>query len=97
MPLYITLLNYTEQGVKTLREAPQRVAAARQAVEKAGGKLHSYHLTMGQHDAVVIAEAPSDEAYATLILSIAAQGNIRSTTLKAFTEEESFRIFDNLP
>ena len=50
----------------------------------------------GAGDAVLTIEAPNDEAYATLILNIAAQGNIRTTTLKAFSEEESFRIFGNL-
>ena len=96
MPLYITLINYTEQGVRNAKGIPERVAAARQAVERAGGRLHQYHLTLGQYDAMVVSEAPDDEAYATLILNIAAQGNIRTTTLKGFSEEESFRIFSNL-
>ena len=96
MPVYITLLNYTDQGLRNMKGAPERVAAARQAMERVGGRMHSYHLTLGQYDAVVISEAPNDETYATLILNIAAQGNISTTTLKAFTEEESTRIFNNL-
>ena len=52
---------------------------------------------MGQYDAVAISEAPNDATYASIMLTIAAQGNIRTTTLKGFTEEESFRILDNLP
>ena len=50
----------------------------------------------GEYDAVVTIEAPDDETYATFVLNIAAQGNIRTTTLKAFSEEESFRILGNL-
>ncbi len=97
MPQYITLINYTDQGIKDVKSIPNRVTAARQAIQGAGGKLLSYHLTLGQHDGVVISEVPNDESYATLILAIAGQGNIRTTTLKAFTEEEASRIVGNIP
>ncbi len=96
MALYITLLNYTDQGIKSMKGVPERVLAARQALENMGGRLHGYRLTLGEYDAVVTVEAPDDEAYATLMLNIAAQGNIRTTTLKGFSEEESFRILGNL-
>ena len=96
MPTYIALLNYTDQGIKTMQGAPERVIAVREALEKIGGRLHGYRLTLGAYDAVVTVEAPDDEAYAKFALNIAAQGNARTTTLKAFTEEESFRIFGNL-
>ncbi len=96
MPTYITLFNYTDQGAKTMKGAPERVLAARQLLEGKGGRLHGYRLTLGEYDAVVTVEAPDDETYATLMLGIAAQGNIRTTTLKAFSEEESFRILGNL-
>ena len=96
MATYITLLNWTEQGIKNAKGIPERVRAARQTVENMGGRFHNYRLTLGQYDAVVTVELPDDEAYATLILNIAAQGNIRTTTLKAFSEDESFRILGNL-
>ena len=96
MPTYITLLNYTDQGIKNMKTVPERVLAARQALENMGGRLHGYRLTLGEYDAVVTVDAPDDEAYATFVLNIAAQGNIRTTTLKAFSEEESFRILGNL-
>ena len=97
MATYITLLNWTEQGVKNVKGIPERVLAARQALENIGGRLlHGYRLTLEAYDAVVTVEAPDDEAYAKFALNIAAQGNARTTTLKAFTEEESFRIFGNL-
>ena len=97
MPMYFTLINYTDQGLKNMKDTPARIASARQAVEGAGGKLISYHLTLGQYDAIVVSEAPSDALYASVVLILGAQGNIRTTTIKAFTEEESFRIFSNLP
>ena len=96
MPTYIALINYTDQGTKTMKGAQERVLAARQLLESKGGRLHGYRLTLGEYDAVVTVEAPDDETYATLMLDIAAQGNIRTTTLKAFSEEESFRILGNL-
>ena len=96
MPTYISLLNYTEQGIKNIKDSPKRGAAARQAVEAAGGKWLGFYLTMGQYDAVVITEAPNDEAYATLILSIGSLGNVRTTTLKAFDEDEFRRIIGNI-
>ena len=79
-----------------MKGTPERVLAARQALEAIGGRLHGYRLTLGEYDAVLTIEAPDDEAYATFILNLAMQGNIRTTTLKAFSEEESFRIFGNL-
>jgi len=90
------LLKYTDQGVKNAKGIPERVLASRQALANMGGRLHGYRLTLGEYDAVVTIEAPDDEAYATYMLNLAAQGNVRTTTLKAFTEEESFRIFGNL-
>jgi uncharacterized protein with GYD domain len=96
MATYIALLNYTDQGIKTIAGAPERVIAVRKVLEDLGGRLHGYRLTLGEYDAVVTIEAPDDETYATFVLKIAAQGNLRTTTLKAFSEEETFRILGNL-
>ena len=96
MPTYIALLNYTDQGAKNMKGAEERVKAAKQALENMGGRLHAYRLTLGEYDAVVTIDAPDDEAYATFALNIAAQGNLRTTTLKAFSEEESFRILGKI-
>jgi uncharacterized protein with GYD domain len=97
MPLYITLLNYTEQGIKDIKNAPRRVASARRDIEAAGGKIHAFYLTMGQYDAVTVIEASSDEAAAANALAVGAQGNVRTTTMRAFTEEEMAAIIGNLP
>ncbi len=96
MATYITLINYTDQGAKNMKAVPERVLRARQALENMGGRVHGYRLTLGEYDAVVTIDAPDDETYATFALNLAAQGNVRTTTLKAFSEEESFRIFGNL-
>ena len=96
MATYIALLKLTDQGVKNAKGIPERVLAARKAVEEMGGRVHAYRLTLGEYDAVLTIEVPDDEAYATWTLNLAAQGNVRTTTLKAFSEEESFRIIGNL-
>jgi len=88
MPTYITLVNWTDQGIREVKESPQRLAGAKKAVEAAGGKWTGFYLTMGRYDMVVISEAPSDEAAVTAILSIASRGSIRSETLRAFPEDE---------
>jgi len=97
MPHYILLLNWTDQGVRNIKSAPQRIAAARKATEAAGGKWHGYYLTMGQYDGITIVEAPNDEALAATVLSLASQGNVRTTTLKAFPEEQAVKIINNVP
>lgn len=97
MASYIILGRYTEQGVRNIKEGPQRVEAARRAIEAAGGKMSAYYLTLGQYDFVVVAEGPDDETVARVLLAIASAGNIKTETLRAFTEEEFRRIVAGLP
>jgi uncharacterized protein with GYD domain len=97
MPTYITLLSYTQQGVANIKEGPSRLDRAKEAVKAAGGEIKAFYLTMGRYDAVVISEAPSDEAYATTILAIAAQGAVRTETLRAFPEDEYRKIIAAMP
>ena len=96
MPTYVILGNYTDQGIRNIRESPQRLDAARQAIEAVGGSIQ-WFLTMGQYDFVIIGEAPSDEVYAAIVLAVGSQGNIRTTSLKAFPEPEYRRIIQGLP
>lgn len=88
MPLYITLMKLTEQGAKNIKDAPERAKQGIKAFEEMGGKVLGFCLTMGEYDYVSIGEAPSDEAFATFILGLGALGNVRTTTLKAFTTKE---------
>lgn len=97
MPSYLSLVNWTEQGVRNIKESPQRLDAVKQAVQAAGGRLIFFYMTMGEYDIATLFEAPDDETMARVLLSIAAQGNVRSKTLKAFTEEEYRRIIGALP
>jgi uncharacterized protein with GYD domain len=92
MPTYVVLNNWTDQGIRTIKESPRRLAATKKAIEAAGGKVLGFYLTMGKYDSVLIVEAPSDEVAATLALSAGSQGSIRTETLKAFSEAEYRRI-----
>ena len=94
MPTYISLLRFTQQGVEKIQESPARLERAKAKVKAAGGELKAFYLTMGQYDAVVIAEAPSDEVYAATMLAIGAAGAVRTETLRAFTEEEYRKIVE---
>jgi uncharacterized protein with GYD domain len=92
MPTYITLIHYTEQGVKTFAGLAERLEQTRKAGEAVGATLVSFYLTMGQYDAVVISEAPDDQTIAKLALAAGAQGNVRTETMRAFTTEEAKKI-----
>jgi len=71
MPTYIILLSFTEQGVKTIKDVPARIAAGRKTIEANGGKLLNYYLTFGAQDAVIVLEAPDDETVASIALATA--------------------------
>ena len=92
MPHFVTLLNYTHQGMAKIKESPARLDAAKKAAERAGGKIHAWYLTMGRHDAVLISEFPNDDAAAKFMLSVGALGNVTTETLKAFNEAEYRKI-----
>jgi len=97
MPTYVVLANWTDQGIRTVKESPQRLDATKKAIEAAGGKLIGFYLTMGKYDEVLIVEGPSDAVAATMALSSGSQGNVRTETLKAFPEDEYRKIIANIP
>jgi uncharacterized protein with GYD domain len=96
MPTYVTLIHYTEQGVKTFKDLKSRIEETRRAGESVGAKLNAFYLTMGQYDAVVISDAPDDATVAKLALAAAGRGNVRTETLRAFNEDEAMRIAEEL-
>jgi uncharacterized protein with GYD domain len=77
MPTYITLTNYTKQGITNMKDSPSRLAAAREAMAAAGVELKAFYLTLGRFDAVVIVEAPDSATAAKVLLAIGMQGNIQ--------------------
>ena len=96
MPIFVTLINLTEKGLADFGNLADRLEASEEGMKAAGGKLISYHLTMGRYDAVAIAEFPDAEAAAKTALTIGRQGNIRTETLQAFTRKEAEKIASEL-
>jgi uncharacterized protein with GYD domain len=96
MPTYISLCNWTDQGIRSVKDVPKRLEGARKMMKDAGGELKAFYLTMGGYDFVTITEAPSDEAAAKVLLAIASAGNLRTTTLKAFDETQTGQILRSL-
>lgn len=97
MPTYITLLNWTQQGIQNVKDSPSRLEKAKAATKAAGGEIKAFYMTMGQYDMVVVIEAPDDETYAKTVLAIASHGAVKSQTLRAFTEAEYRKIVGSLP
>jgi uncharacterized protein with GYD domain len=97
MATYVSLMNFTDQGIKSVKDAPKRIEEAVKGLEAIGGKLKGFYVVMGEYDYVAIAEAPSDEAALGFLLALGAQGNVRTTTLKAFNKEEFAEIVKRLP
>ena len=96
MPTYITLLNWTEQGMGKIKGSPKRLDAGRKAFKKLGCELKDVYLTMGQYDLVCVIEAPDNDTAARAILSLGAEGNVRTLTMPAFTEDEYRKIIGSL-
>ncbi len=88
MPRYIQLYNWTDQGVRNAKESPNRIRQAAQSLEQLGGKLIEISLTMGEYDLIGVLEAPNDEVVARFALTLGGSGNVRTTTLKAFSLDE---------
>ena len=97
MPIYIGLYKLTDQGIKNIKDAPQRIEEAFKGWEAMGGKVIGFYSVMGEYDYVAIGEAPNDEVAVTFALALGSQGDARTMTLKAFTREEFTDIVKKLP
>jgi uncharacterized protein with GYD domain len=97
MPTFMVFLNWTEQGAKTAKDTGKRSAAAKAMAEKLGGKLLSVYVTTGQYDVVATLDMPSGDAMAKYVTAIAASGNARTTTVRAFAPEEFAKIVADSP
>jgi uncharacterized protein with GYD domain len=97
MPTYVALANLTDQGVRTMKDLPQRLQNADEMFARMGARLQEVYLTMGQYDYMVIAEAPDDETMAKISLAIAGQGNVRTHTFRAFDRREMVELVQALP
>ncbi|HZC84636.1 MAG TPA: GYD domain-containing protein [Rubrobacter sp.] len=96
MPRYVVLVNWTEQGIRNVKETLQRTDSGGDLAEKHGLKLEQAYWTVGPYDMLTIFEAPNDEALSAHLLEIGSLGNVRTTTLRAYSEEEMSEILQRL-
>ncbi len=92
MPTYVSLINWTEQGIRTVRDTLDRAERAAEIAQKHGARLEPLYWTVGPYDLVTVAEFPDDETATAFLLSLGSIGNVRTTTLRAFGQEEMGRI-----
>lgn len=88
MPTYVSLLHWTEQGIKNYKDTPSRVEDASKLTESFGGRLREVLYTVGEYDLVAISEYPDDETATAVLLQIGSLGGIRSNTMRAFTVDQ---------
>lgn len=97
MPLYVSLINMTDQGIKAIKDVQKAQKEAIQSAEKAGVKMKGLYFLMGEYDLIVISEAPSDEVAVAGSIVASADGSIRAKTYRAFTNEEFMGIIEKIP
>ena len=97
MTTYIALINYTDQGIRTIKDSPKRLDKARTALRDMGGEIKTFWMTMGDYDLVAHFEAPDDAVAARFMLMLGGAGNVRTKTLKAFPEAAYRQIVASLP
>ena len=96
MATYISLMKFTDQGIRNVKDSPDRYGTFKAMAEKLGITVKGFYYTTGRYDAVSIIEGP-DEAVTTALLKAGSLGNVRSETLRGFTIEEAKRIIGNMP
>ncbi len=97
MPGYITLFKFTDQGAKTVKDVPQRIADGKALAEKMGGRTIGVWLTFGEYDLLAVGEWPDDLALAAFTAALSGGGTSRTLTMRAFSEDEIAQIIGRLP
>ena len=93
MPIYVSLLNWTDQGIRKVKETTKRAEAFQALAQKTKVKVREIHWTTGRYDVVVIMEAPDDH----LMLALGTLGNVKSETLRAYSAKEMAEILKGIP
>jgi uncharacterized protein with GYD domain len=91
---FIALLDYTDQGIRNIKDSPHRADKFQEVAERAGARVIAQYWTIGSHDGVLILDAPSDAVAASILLVLGAAGNVRTTTLRAFEWAEALELID---
>ncbi len=96
MPTYVTLVNWTDEGIRNVRGTLERTERVEQLAQKHGARLQQTYWTVGRYDIVAIAEAPDDESATAFLLELGSIGTVRTTTLRAYDREEMSGILERL-
>jgi len=92
----VMLLNWTDHGIKNVKESPKRLDGVKKLAKDMGGEVKSFYMTLGVYDLVLIVDMPNNDKLASFGLKLGSLGNVRSTTLKAFPEDDYRRIISGL-
>ncbi len=96
MPSYVILLNWTDQGARNSSDTLKRAQAFGAAIQNRRGKVREHLYTFGEHDIVMVTEFPDDETAAAAVLTLGELGNVRTKTMRAFTDQEAAGIIAQL-
>ena len=94
MPTYLVLVNFTDQGVRGVKEIPNRQDKSRETAKKFGVERKQVWMTFGPYDFVHLYEAPNDEAMAKFVMTLGSFGNIRTTVMRAWDESSTSRSYE---
>jgi uncharacterized protein with GYD domain len=97
MLTFICSLGWTEQGIKTVKDSPKRADAARALAKKVGVEIKQVYMTSGDDDVLVILETEKGDNVAKFALALSAQGNVRTKTVRAWSEAEMTKLIAELP
>jgi len=97
MLTYIVTANWTDQGIRAVKDFPQRVKAARELAKRLGVELKHVFMTSGECDLVAILETEKGDNVARFMLALGGRGNLRTRTMRAWTETEAAKLIADLP
>jgi uncharacterized protein with GYD domain len=97
MPTFLLSLNWTDQGIRSVKDSPKRAQAARDLAKKVGVEIKEVYLTSGASDLLLILDAPNGDNVTKFALALGSQGNVRTTTARAWRETEFQKIIAELP
>ena len=96
MATYLMLLNWTDQGIRNVKKSPKRCNASKKLAKDLVGEIKTVYMTQGSFDLALVAEMPNNEKVASFVLKLGSLGNVRTTTLKAYSEDEYRTIIGGL-